>query len=197
MDKELLSLGVLEPEKMAKLGTGRPSKASLQTAQRSLEDGQLRFAVWLSTPEKFRSPATQVEFASQMGIGTTTLWRWRKDPNVIMATRWLALQNAGDPARISNVINMFYETAMDLDMGSRLRVEAGRDFLKAVGVYEAHSYDNKLLTVRGVEDFDLDSLSEEELWDLYNQRAIDAGLRPADDESDIEDHSADDWPDAQ
>ena len=196
MDKELELVNNLPPEKTVRLGAGRPSKASLQSAQRSLEDNQLKFAVWLSMPEQYRRPATQVEFAKEIGVGTTTLWRWRKDPDIIMATRWLALQTAGDVGRISNIIDYFYDTAMDVEVGRRLRTEAARDFLKSVGVYESFRYDNKLLTVKGVEDFDLDSLSEEELWDLYNQRAIDAGLRPAGDESDIEDHSADEWPDA-
>ena len=170
--------GGLDREPTRSNGPGRPSKSSLANAQRDLNDNQLRTAVWLSMPEKMRVPRTQKDFAAQLGVHESTLIRWRKDPNVVMATRWLALQSAGDPGRISNVIDFFYEVSLDDGLGTRLRVEAGREFLKAVGVYEVAKYDNKLLAIQDVEDFDLDNLSDEELWDVYNQRAISAGVEP-------------------
>ena len=38
-------------------------------------------------------------------------------------------------------------------------------------MHEAWNYDNELLKMKQVDDFDLDSLSDEELWELYDQRA--------------------------
>jgi uncharacterized cupin superfamily protein len=41
---------------------GRPSKRSMKDAQRTLNDNQLRLAVWQSMPERHRIPQTQKEF---------------------------------------------------------------------------------------------------------------------------------------
>lgn len=162
---------VPEPNRPGKLGRGRPSKRSLQAAQKSLNDNQLRFAVWLSMPEKLRRPETRRELAAELGVTEMTLYRWSKSPDVVMATRWLQLQNAGDVGRVSNVLDFLYETTQDLDAGLRHRLDAAKQWLQAVGVHEAWKYDNELLKVKQVEDFDLDSLSDEELWELYNSRA--------------------------
>lgn len=155
---------------------GRPSKASLKRAQLALRDNQLRYAVWLSFPENMRNPATKAEFAEYINVSTVTLYRWDKDPNLVMAVKWLAIQNAGDVGRISNIVTMLYETAMDPSKGDRLRVEAARDFLRAVGVHEVHKFDNRLFSIEEAADLDLDALSDEELWELYNERARQAGL---------------------
>lgn len=123
-----------------------------------------------------RRPRTKVEFAKQIGVVVPTLYRWDKDPNLVMAVRWLAIQNAGDVGRISNVVSFLYETTMDQDLGHRIRLDAARDFLKAIGVAEVHKFDNKLLQIEDVGELDLDSLSDEEIWELQNERARQAGL---------------------
>lgn len=123
-----------------------------------------------------RRPKTKAEFAKQIGVVTPTLYRWDKDPNLVMAVRWLAIQNAGDVGRISNVVSFLYDTTMDKDLGHRIRLDAARDFLKAIGVAEVHKFDNKLLQIDDVGELDLDSLSDEEIWELQNERARQAGL---------------------
>lgn len=157
---------------------GRPTKKSLADAQRQLNDNQLRYAVWMSMPENLRVPKTRDAFAASIGVTDTTLWRWSKKPEVVMATRWLTLQNAGDPNHVSNVIEFLYDTTMNIDETTRMRVDAAKEWLKAVGVYEAWKYDNKLISPENPVEFDLDSLSDEELWDLYAQRSKEAGLEP-------------------
>jgi len=153
---------------------GRPSKVSLQRAQRDLTDRQLAFAVWLSLPEGSRPSRASV--AVELGVTENTLWRWAKDPQVQMAARWLVLQNAGDPRRISQVIDVQFQIAMDDSLSERIRLDAARAFLDAVGVRQVWSQENRLLRVEAVEDLDLDSLSDEELWELYEERA---GGRPS------------------
>lgn len=155
---------------------GRPSKSSIQRAQRALHDNQLRYAVWLSFPEEMRQPSTKKEFAQYINVSMMTLHRWDKDPNLVMAVKWLAIQNAGDVGRISNIVTMLYDTAMDPSKGDRLRVEAARDFLKAVGVHEVHKFDNRLLNIQDAGELDLDELTDDELWEMYNERARQAGL---------------------
>lgn len=155
---------------------GRPSKSSLERAQRTLHDNQLRYAVWLSFPSEMRKPSTKEQFAKLINVALPTLYRWDKDPNLIMAVRWLAIQNAGDVGRISNVVTFLYETTMDDSLGHRVRLDAARDFLKAIGVHEVNKFDNKLLKLEDAMELDLDSMGDEELWELYNERAREAGL---------------------
>ena len=176
---------------------GRPSKRSMKDAQRTLNDNQLRLAVWLSMPERHRKPATQKEFCEEIGISLMSFHRWRKDPNVVMATRWLTLNAAGDPGRVSAVLDFLHETTLDESISTKIRLTAARDWLKAIGVHEAWSYDNKLLKIQDVDEINLEDLSDEEIWELYNERAKMVGLQgenggdpqrsgPGDDEENVE-----------
>ena len=160
-----------QPGLPGKRVAGRPSKRSMADAQRQLDDDQLRLAVWLSIPEKARKPATKKELAKVLRVSEMTLHRWCKDPNVVMAARWLTLNSAGDVGRVTDILDFYYQTAMDADGYTGRRLEAARDWMKAVGVYEAWKYDNKLLKVKDIDDFDLDELSDDQLWDLYNTRS--------------------------
>jgi hypothetical protein len=157
--------------KAGKQINGRPSKRSLQAAQKTLNDNQLRLAVWLSMPSNLRVPRTRQELAAEFGVTETTVYRWSQIPDVVMATRWLQLQHAGDVGRVANVLDFLYNTTQDSSLWMKDRLSAAKEWLKAVGVYEAWNYDNELLKMKQVDDFDLDSLSDDELWDLYNQRA--------------------------
>ncbi len=52
--------------------------------------------------------------------------------------------------------------------------------MKAIGVHEAWSYDNKLLKIQDVDEINLEDLSDEEIWELYNERAKMVGLETGD-----------------
>ena len=164
-----------EPKKLVLTG-GRPSKKSLADAQRQLNDDQLKLAVWLSFPEDQRRPRTAKDFAATIGVTETTIVRWKKIPDVIQATRWLQLQNAGDAGRVSSVLDFLFNTVQDESLWMKDRLAAAKQWLQAVGVHEAWKYDNQLLKVRSVDDFDLDTLSDEELWDLYATRSRALGI---------------------
>lgn len=156
---------------------GRPSTMSLQRAQKDLNERQLMFVAWQATPEKYRDPGSRAALAAQIGVSEMTLWRWSKDPKVLEAVRWMVLHHAGDPARISDVINFLSETALDTEARLRDRMDAAREYLKAVGVYYAFKGDGpKLLKTQDVDDIDLSELSDTEVWELYRERAGDNGL---------------------
>jgi hypothetical protein len=155
---------------------GRPSMRSLQQAQKTLNDNQLKLAVWLSVPEQSRSPKTKRDLAAVLGVSEMTLYKWQKNPDVIMAVRWLQLNAAGNVGRVSDVLDFLYNSTQDESLWMKDRLAAAKQWLQAVGVFEAWKYDNSLLKVQSVDDFDLDSLSDDELWDLYNSRAGAVGL---------------------
>lgn len=172
MDNEIVVAEIMpEGREVRKQINGRPSKRSLQQAQKVLNDNQLRLAVWLSMPENLRVPGTKKELAAEFGVTEPTLYRWCKIPDVVMATRWLQLHHAGDVGRVSNVLDFLYRSTQDESLWMKDRLAAAKQWLQAVGVHEAWNYDNELLKMKQVDDFDLDSLSDEELWDLYNTRA--------------------------
>lgn len=158
---------------------GRPSKLSLQRAQRDLNDRQIQFVAWLACPESYRNPATQQELAAQLGVSEVTLWRWSKNPKVITAVRWMVLHNAGDPLRVGRVIDFLYQAAQDDELSISKRLEAAREFLNAVGVKQTWKNPTPdLLDVKDVEEIDLDALTDDEVWELYNERAGGNGELP-------------------
>lgn len=151
---------------------GRPSKLSLQQAQKDLNDRQLEFVVWSATPEKYRNPRTQRELAGVLGVSEPTLWRWSKNPKVIQATRWMVMHQAGDPERIGQILDILYQIANDATEATGKRVEAAREFLAAVGVKQMWKNPTPdLLSVKEVDEIDLDALTDEEVWELYYERS--------------------------
>lgn len=148
---------------------GRPSKASLKKAQRDLNDRQVMFVTWCATPEPLRNPPTKAALAEALGVNESTLWRWSNDPQIQQAIRWVVLQHAGDPRQIGNALDFLYGTFMREDYGIKDRLNAAQTWLKAVGVNDTFKGENRLLTLRTVEDIDLDSLSDDELWEVYQE----------------------------
>jgi hypothetical protein len=92
----------------------------------------------------------------------------------------LVLHNAGDAGRIASVVDFIHSVVHDESESTRLRLEAAREFLKAVGVYETFKEDSRLLAVKQVEDIDLTELSDEQVWELYNELARDAEVPEVD-----------------
>ena len=175
----------IEKKKPTQKSGGRPSKLSLQQAQKDLDERQLMYASWLATPDSYRMPRTRTEIAAEIGVKEVTLWRWSKEPRFQAAVRWLTLHHAGDPARISNVIDFIYQTVLDESGSTRQRLEAAREYLKAVGVYQTWNTTPELLEVKDVSEIQLDNLSDEEVWALYNERAGAHGDLPVDLQYDI------------
>jgi hypothetical protein len=131
-------------------------------------------------PESSRVPGTKKELAQTLGVSEMTLYKWQKNPDVIMAVRWLQLNAQGNVGRVSDVLDFLYRSTQDETLWMKDRLAAAKQWLQAVGVFEAWKYDNDLLKVQSVDDFDLDSLSDDQLWDLYNSRAGAIGVADAD-----------------
>lgn len=165
---------------------GRPSKRSLADAQRTLNDNQLRYAVWLSFPPAVRKPSTKVDFAKQLGVSYDTVLRWDKNRDVILATRWLQLNAAGDTLALASVLDFLKNTALDETQYMNHRLTAAKEWLSAVGVKDVWRHDNRLLERAEVDEVDLDALSDEEIWELYNQRAEMLGAPELDPQVDSE-----------
>jgi hypothetical protein len=150
---------------------GRPSTLSLQQAQQNLNEKQLLFCAWLAQPEDSRVPATRKAMSQELGVSEVTTWRWAQDPKILAAVRWLVLQNVSDPVMISNAVKFLEETFMDSQNSMKVRLEAVREFMKAIGVQYIWKSDPELLKIKDVEEIRLDELSDEEVWALYEERA--------------------------
>lgn len=168
--------------KLAPQPTGRPSKQSLQQAQRQLNDRQLAYATWLATPEFLRNPSSETDLAAHLGVNRSTLWRWRKDPQVQLAVRWMVLHHAGSAENISGVLEYVRTVVHDASESTKSRMAAAKTWLDAVGIQHTFKEDSKLLAIQQVDEIDLDELSDDELWEIYQERAraLEAGDLPAD-----------------
>ena len=136
---------------------GRPTNQEREAKARALSDKQLAFAVWFATPAGLRDPKTLEDLASVLGATRQSLWRWSKDPRILDAARYVVLQNAGDPGKVTGILDMIHAKALhDKD------VRYAELWLKAVGVMAAQT--NRDLSLwDAVSEDALDSLSDEAL----------------------------------
>lgn len=151
----------------------RPLKSEVERKARELSDKQLAFAVWLATPPALRQPKSKEDLAAVLGSNRQTLWRWEKDPRIIEASRVVVLQNAGDPDKVTSVLDMLHGLALEnRDKG------AAETWLKAVGVMSSHAQRDLSLWENVSED-SLDALSDEALEALRAAKELELQERAA------------------
>lgn len=124
---------------------------------RALNDRQLAFAIWLATPAGARVPKEQADLAVTLGISRQMLWRWSKDPRVLEAARVVTLQNAGDPAKITQVLDMVADMAIN-----KKDLKAADLWLRSVGAMASMRTSDAALWDQ-VTNEALDALSDEQL----------------------------------
>lgn len=124
---------------------------------RQMNDRQLTFAVWFATPVPLRKPKTFDEVAEVLQVSRQTVWRWSKDPRVLDAARYVVLQNAGDPDKVTEVLDMIRSVAME-----NRDVKYAELWLKAVGVMGAQTRADLAIWDQVQED-SLDRLSDDAL----------------------------------
>lgn len=78
-------------------------------------DKQQRLIEWLCTPKRDREPGTQEALAKRLRIGTTTIARWKNDPEFLK--RWEAhyLSTVGSPERKQTLMDTLFRTGSDAD----------------------------------------------------------------------------------
>jgi transposase-like protein len=62
----------------------------VQESARNLTANQEKFLAWLALPAAQRNPKTETEFAAELGVNPSTLWRWKKDHNLAARAAELA-----------------------------------------------------------------------------------------------------------
>lgn len=152
---------------------GRPSNAEREAQARELNEKQLAFAVWFATPAPMREPQEMGDLADVLGVTRQSLWRWSKDPRILDAARYVVLQNAGDPGKVSQVLDVLHRDAVT--NGDKKSAEL---WLKAVGVMAAQTNRDLALWDNVTEDA-LDSLSDEALAALKRQKEAESFERAA------------------
>lgn len=127
--------------------------------RKELTEKQIAFVIWAAQPDGVRKPDTQEEFALALGIHPTTAWRWAKDPRVLDAVRFVTLQQAGDPKRVGQILDMLFNRALRDDQYS---MKAAELWLKSVGVSNQFVRGNSILEALD-EDDEFSDFSTEEL----------------------------------
>ena len=151
----------------------RPSYAERESQARELNEKQLAFAVWFATPAPLRQPQEMKDLADVLGVSRQAMWRWSKDPRVLDAARYVVLQNAGEPGKVSQVLDMLHDSAI-----SKRDMKSAELWLKAVGVMAAQT-NRDLALWDNVSDEALDSLSDEALLALKAAKEAEAQEREA------------------
>ncbi|UOF82183.1 DNA-packaging protein [Caudoviricetes sp.] len=149
----------------------RPTNESKARESRQMTDKQLAFAVWLAQPTALRDPKTQEELAEVLGVSRQSLWRWARDPRVLDASRYVVLQNAGEPDKVVGILDMIHSVALE-----NRDVRYAELWLKAVGVMAAQT--NRDLSLWDqITDDSLDALSDEALQALRDAKAAEVAER--------------------
>lgn len=157
---------------------GRPSEVVRAQQKRDLSDKQLGYVIWAATPVGVRVPETAAEFAEVMGVSRTTLWRWERDPKVLDAVRFVVVQNAGDPLRVTAMLNMVADVALERETAVGLKLKAAEVWLRATGVMSQSTRSNSILDVveseAGFADFSDSQLEVLRSQAVANQAELDA-----------------------
>lgn len=130
--------------------------------KRQLNEKQLAYVVWRGTPAPLRQPKSEDEIRVVLGVTRTTVWRWRQDPRVLDAIRYVTLQYAGEPDKVTEILNMVFNKAVTLG-----DLKAAELWLKSVGVNTAFTRDNTILDV--LDETDFADYSEEELERMLSE----------------------------
>lgn len=147
----------------AKRGPGRPPKAETDRKRRELNARQRAYALWRATPEANREPKTQKELAEVLGVSETAVWKWSKDPRITEAVRFIALQNAGDPVKVKQIVDMLFDVAI-----AQQNPKVAEVWLKATGVFSQFGRTGDLLEIP--DDAETDSFENYSLEELQRLR---------------------------
>jgi Helix-turn-helix of insertion element transposase len=71
---------------------------------------QEAFIEWLALPKQDRIPRTELALAKELGVDRTTLYRWRKLPELLEEVRMLCLSMMGP--RLADVLASLEESAL-------------------------------------------------------------------------------------
>lgn len=126
--------------------------------RKEMSEKQIAYVIWAAQPDGVRQPDTQAEFCLAMGITPSTAWRWSKDPRILDAIRFITLQNAGDPARVTQLLNHVFDRAMRDDQYS---MKAAELWIKAVGLTSQFTRGNSILDALEEDDTFADFSTEE------------------------------------
>lgn len=143
--------------------SGNITNEERERRKRELNARQRAYVLWAATPESARDPKTRKELAEVLGVSENAIWKWSKDPRVIEAIRFVALQNAGDPIKVRAVVDMLFEVAM-----SKRDPKIAEVWLKATGVFSQFGRTGDLLEIP--EDAEVDAFEDYSLEELQRLR---------------------------
>lgn len=78
-------------------------------------DKQQKLIEWLCTPKRDRDPQTQEALARRLRVGTTTIARWKNDPEFVKAWEAYYLATVGSPERKQTLMDTLFRTGSDAD----------------------------------------------------------------------------------
>lgn len=144
---------------------GRPTNEVKQRQVRELNARQRAYVIWSATPPAEREIKGVDELAEVLGVSRQALWKWSKDPKIVEAIRFCALQNAGSPERVRQILDMVFEVAM-----AKKDVRMAEVWMKGTGVMGQFGRSGDVLDV--VEDLEQDTIADLSLEELQRVRDL-------------------------
>lgn len=113
------------------------------------------FLDWLITVPAERDPATQTAFAESLGIPTTYLGDWKRDPDFLAEWERRYRKKVGSPEKQQAVLEALHETATDRT--DPRQVPAARAYLEAIDAIKPKKMDVTVSTkpAKDLSDADL------------------------------------------
>ena len=104
-----------------------------------LDVRQEQFLNWLMTPAGHRTPTSQDELATELGVDETTLRRWKKKPAFKLEWEKRVNDLQQSPERTQKLLDSLYERAMNGDNNSAKLYLQATNRLAPTQVHVEHS----------------------------------------------------------
>jgi hypothetical protein len=122
------------------------------------------FLDWLTTVPDQRDPPTQTAFAETLGVPTTYLGDWKRDPDFLVEWERAYRKKVGSPEKQQAVLDALHATATDRT--DPRQVPAARAYLEAIDAIKPKKMDVSIST-KPAKD-----LSSEDLAMLLAEAAV-------------------------
>lgn len=102
------------------------------------------FLDWLTTVPDQRDPPTQLAFAETLGVPTTYLGDWKRDPDFLIEWERAYRKKVGSPEKQQAVLDALHATATDRT--DPRQVPAARAYLEAIDAIKPKKLDVTMTT---------------------------------------------------
>jgi predicted transcriptional regulator len=122
---------------------------------------KLRLLEWLTTPESARTPKSQRQLATELGVTETTIRNWKRDDAFRAKWEKESKDLVGEPDKVQRVLEMLYKGALDTTETLAARTRAAHEFLAAVDGIKPPAVDMAKKSAAELSDAEIEAMLAE------------------------------------